>query len=429
MLYRGLASRAGFQFRRHFSSGAGNKKRTLASLGEADLKGKNVFVRVDFNVPLNKETGAITDDTRIRAALPTIQHLQQKGARTILASHMGRPKPDKPRDGMYLAVASEHLAKVLGTPVNQASDCIGEEVKAKAAALNDGDILMLENFRFHPEETKNVDAFAKQVVDDCGAQVYVNDAFGTAHRAHASTEGVVKYIPGAHVAGYLLSKELEFLQGAIDAPKKPFAAIVGGAKVSTKIGVIESLMEKCDKIVLGGAMVFTFYKARGLEVGASMVEEPGLALATKLEQKAKDMGVELLLPEDVVVADSFSEGAASKVVSVEEIPEGWMGLDVGPQFNARVSKALKECNTILWNGPMGVFEWPAFAKGTLNIAQTMAEVSSKGGITIVGGGDSVAAVTQFGLAPAMSHISTGGGASLELLEGRVLPGVAALDNA
>lgn len=427
-MFRSLyaSSRTAAVFSRQFSSRA--NKKTLASLNEEHLQGKNVFVRVDFNVPLDKTTGAIADDTRIRGALPTIQHLKDCGARVVLCSHVGRPKEGK-WDGLYMAPLSVHLSGLLGSPVTQVSDVIGDEVTTASSTMKDGDVLMLENVRFHPEETKNVATFAQQMALATNAQVYVNDAFGAAHRAHASTQGVTNYIDGPCVAGYLLSKELEFLYGAVDNPKKPFAAIVGGAKVSTKISVLESLLTKCDKLVLGGAMVFTFLKARGLGVGASMVENDSLQLSLDLEAKAKELGVEILLPEDVVVAESFEEGANYKVVSVEDIPEGWYGLDVGPQFLTRVEEALSPCRTILWNGPMGVFEWPNFSKGTFGVARKLAAMTEEGAITIVGGGDSVSAIEKCELAASISHISTGGGASLELLEGKVLPGVACLDDA
>jgi len=292
--------------------------------------------------------------------------------------------------------------------------------------MKDGDIVLLENVRFYPEEEKNDPAFAKKLSEN--ADLYVNDAFGTAHRAHGSTEGVASFLRPA-VAGFLLEKELDYLQGAVDVPKRPFAAIVGGSKVSTKISVIEAMLAKVDKLILGGGMVFTFLKARGVSVGASLVEDDQLELATKLEGIAKEKGVELFLAKDVVVADKFAADANNKVVGINDIPDGWMGLDIGPESLADIQKGLGDCNTVIWNGPMGVFEMDAFAKGTFGVADTLAELTSKGCITIIGGGDSVAAVEKAGLAEKMSHISTGGGASLELLEGKVLPGVAALNDA
>lgn len=300
--------------------------------------------------------------------------------------------------------------------------------KKKTTNLEDGDMLLLENVRFHSGETKNDLAFAQNLVSSTGAQVYVNDAFGTAHRAHASTAGVCGFIEGPKVAGFLLENELSYLKKSVDEPQRPFAAIVGGAKVSTKISVLNSLLDKTDKLVIGGAMVFTFFKAQGLNVGESMVEDESLEIALSVVEKAKANGVELILPKDVVVADKFAEDAEFKVVASDNIPDEWLGLDVGPTFSADVQAALAPCKTILWNGPMGVFEWENFAAGTFNVAKTMAECSANGAVTIVGGGDSVAAVSAAGLASQMSHISTGGGASLELLEGKELPGVAALDD-
>ncbi|QEY32818.1 phosphoglycerate kinase [Synechococcus sp. RSCCF101] len=399
-------------------------KRSLASLSDDQLRGKRVLVRVDFNVPLN-EAGAITDDTRIRAALPTIRDLSGKGARVILAAHFGRPK-GKVNESMRLTPVAARLAELLGQPVTKTDDCIGAEAEAKVGAMADGDVLLLENVRFHAAEEANDAAFAGSLA--ALADVYVNDAFGAAHRAHASTEGVARLLSQS-VAGYLMEKELQYLQGAVDDPKRPLAAIVGGSKVSSKIGVLEALIDKCDKVLIGGGMIFTFYKARGLAVGKSLVEEDKLDLARELEAKAKAKGVELLLPSDVVLADSFSPDAASQVSGIDAIPDGWMGLDIGPDSVALFQKALADCKTVIWNGPMGVFEFDRFANGTNAIATTLAELSGSGCCTIIGGGDSVAAVEKAGLAEKMSHISTGGGASLELLEGKVLPGVAALDDA
>lgn len=399
-------------------------RKGLKDLSKADLEGKNVFVRVDFNVPLDGDQ-KITDDTRIRAAIPTIKHLQENGARVILGSHMGRPKGER-NPKMSLKVIVERTAELLGTPVDFVDDCIGDAVKTKADAMNNGDVLLLENLRYYKEEEKNDPEFAQNIADATGATVYVNDAFGTAHRAHASTAGVVDTIKGPAVSGMLMQKELDYLMGAVNAPEKPFTAIVGGSKVSTKIEVLDALLDKADKIILGGAMVFTFFNARGISVGGSMVEEDSFDLARKVEEKAKSNGVELLLPEDVVAAAKFAEDAENKVVAFDAIPDGWMGLDVGPEFAARCAKAIGESKTVLWNGPMGVFEMDAFAAGTNEIAKAMA---ANEGVTIVGGGDSVAAVEKAGLGSKMSHISTGGGAALELLEGKILPGVAALDAA
>lgn len=400
-------------------------KKSVGSLTEEDLKGKRVFVRADFNVPLDKKTLAITDDTRIRGAIPTIEYLISKGAKVLLSSHLGRPK------GGYeakfsLAPIVPRLSELLGKPVTLVPDCIGVSVGAALSKMENGDVALLENVRFYPEEEKNDAAFAEKLA--ANADIFVNDAFGTAHRAHGSTEGVAKFLKPA-VSGFLLQKELDYLQGAVDSPKRPFAAIVGGSKVSSKISVIESMLSKVDKLVLGGGMVFTFLKARGYSVGKSLVEDDQLELARKLEKIAIEKGVKLYLASDVVVADKFAPDAAAQVVSIDNIPADWMGLDIGPDTIATIKEGLSDCKTVIWNGPMGVFEFDAFAKGTNAIATTLAELTSKGCITIIGGGDSVAAVEKAGLADQMSHISTGGGASLELLEGRVLPGVAALEEA
>ena len=399
-------------------------KRSLSSLGAEDLCGKRVLVRVDFNVPLG-DAGQITDDTRIRAALPTINDLLEKSARVILCAHFGRPK-GKVNETMRLTAVAQRLSELLGKTVLKTESCIGIETKSKVDGMSNGDVTLLENVRFMAGEESNDTEFAKELASL--AEVYVNDAFGAAHRAHASTEGVTKFLSPC-VAGYLMEKELKYLQGAIDQPQRPLAAIVGGSKVSSKIGVLESLIDKCDKIIVGGGMIFTFYKARGLSVGKSLVEEDKLELATALERKAQEKGVDFLLPSDVVLADDFSPNANSKSSQVDAIEEGWMGLDIGSESVAMFQNALKDCKTIIWNGPMGVFEFEKFANGTNEIANTLAELSVKGCCTIIGGGDSVAAVEKAGLAKNMSHISTGGGASLELLEGKVLPGVSALDDA
>jgi phosphoglycerate kinase len=397
-------------------------KKTVANLSASDLSGKRVLVRADFNVPL--DNGNITDDTRIRAALPTIQDLASKGAKVILCSHFGRPKGVTEK--LRLTPVAVRLSELLGKEVKKTDDCIGDEVAATVAAMQDGDVLLLENVRFYPEEEANDPEFAKKLASV--ADLYVNDAFGTAHRAHASTEGVTKYLSPS-VAGFLMEKELQYLGSAIDNPQRPLAAIIGGSKVSSKIGVIEKLLEKCDKLLLGGGMVFTFYKARGLNVGKSLVEEDKLELAKSLEAKAKERGVAFLLPTDVVVADKFAADANTQTVSVESIPDGWMGLDIGPDSVKTFQDALADCKTVIWNGPMGVFEMEKFAVGTEGIAHSLAGLTKTGTTTIIGGGDSVAAVEQLNLGEQMSHISTGGGASLELLEGKELPGVAALDEA
>ncbi|KAG7035307.1 hypothetical protein SDJN02_02102 [Cucurbita argyrosperma subsp. argyrosperma] len=417
-------------------------KKSVGDLTAADLKGKKVFVRADLNVPLDDNQN-ITDDTRIRAAIPTIKYLTDNGAKVLLSSHLstvyaaesceyvvncgnfqGRPKGVTPK--YSLAPLVPRLSELLGIEVVKADDCIGPEVEKLVASLPEGGVLLLENVRFYKEEEKNEPEFAKKLASL--ADLYVNDAFGTAHRAHASTEGVTKFLKPS-VAGFLLQKELDYLVGAVSSPKRPFAAIVGGSKVSSKIGVIESLLEKCDILLLGGGMIFTFYKAQGLSVGSSLVEEDKLDLATTLLAKAKAKGVSLLLPTDVVIADKFAPDANSKIVPASAIPDGWMGLDIGPDSVKTFNDALDTTQTIIWNGPMGVFEFDKFAVGTEAIAKKLAELSGKGVTTIIGGGDSVAAVEKVGVASVMSHISTGGGASLELLEGKELPGVLALDEA
>jgi phosphoglycerate kinase len=404
-------------------------KKTIDQLAKQKpnlLQDCKVLVRVDFNVPLSKtDSSIITDDTRIREALPTINFLTNAGAKVMLASHCGRPD-GKVNEKMRMAPMAKRLSELLKKPVATVGDCIGADVDAAAAKMVAGDILMLENTRFYKEEEKNVPDFASKMAKN--ATVFVNDAFGTAHRAHASTEGVCKFVD-YKVAGFLLEKEIKFLKGAVDAPKRPFAAIVGGAKVSTKIPVIESLIEKCDKIFIGGGMIFTFYRAMGLDVGKSMVEEEFIPMAKALMEKAAAKGVKFILPTDVVVADAFKADAQAKNVSVKEIPAEWMGLDIGAQSLETFKAELANCKTVVWNGPMGVFEFEKFAQGTFGVAHALAEITDKGGITIIGGGDSVAAVSAAHLEHRMSHISTGGGASLEMLEGKVLPGVAALDDA
>jgi phosphoglycerate kinase len=397
-------------------------KKTVASLTPADISGKRILVRADFNVPLDG-SGNITDDTRIKAALPTIKDLTGKGGKVILCSHMGRPKGEV-KEELRLTPVAKRLSELLGQEVTKCDDCVGDSVASIVNAMSNGQVILLENLRFHNEEEANDPEFAKQLA--ANADLYVNEAFGTAHRAHASTEGVTHYLSPS-VAGYLIEKELDYLQDAVDNPKRPLAAIIGGSKVSSKIGVIETLLDKCDKLLIGGGMIFTFYKARGLKVGNSLVEEDKLELAKSLEAKAKEQGVELLLPTDVVVADNFAPDANAKTVSINDIPDGWMGLDIGPDSIKVFQDALADCNAVIWNGPMGVFEFDKFAAGTEAIAHTLAGKSDA--VTIIGGGDSVAAVEKVGVAEKMSHISTGGGASLELLEGKTLPGIVALDDA
>ncbi|KAJ1285812.1 hypothetical protein BS78_03G306200 [Paspalum vaginatum] len=413
------ASAAGHEAR----AAATMAKKSVGDLAAADLEGKRVLVRADLNVPLD-DSQNIADDTRVRAAIPTIRHLIDKCARVILCSHLGRPKGVTPK--FSLAPLVPKLSELLGMQVQKANDVIGPEVEKLVSALPNGSVLLLENVRFYKEEEKNDPEFAKKLASL--ADLYVNDAFGTAHRAHASTEGVTKFLKPS-VAGFLLQKELDYLVGAVSNPKRPFAAIVGGSKVSSKIGVIESLLERCDILVLGGGMIFTFYKAQGLSIGASLVEDDKLELATSLLAKAKEKGVSLILPTDVIIADKFAPDASSQVVPRSAIPDGWMGLDIGPESISALNSALETTQTVIWNGPVGVFEFDKFAVGTEAIAKKLAELSGRGVTTIIGGGDSVAAVEKVGVADCMSHISTGGGASLELLEGKELPGVVALDEA
>jgi phosphoglycerate kinase len=387
-------------------------KKTIRDL---DLKGKKVLVRVDFNVPL--KDGVVGDDTRITAALPTIQFLLDQPAAVILCSHLGRPK-DGPDPKFSLKPVADHLAKLLGKPVAFASDCIGEPASAAAAALKPGEVLVLENTRFHPEEEKNGEDMARQMASL--AEVFVNDAFGTAHRAHASTEGVTHYLPA--VSGFLLEKEIRYLGQAIADPNRPFVAILGGAKISDKIGVIKNLLDKADKVLIGGGMANNFLKAKGVKLADSLVEEEAVETARELLMQGSS---KLLLPVDLVIADKFEDGAARKTIPVGDVPEGWRILDIGPASVAAYAEALKGAGTVIWNGPMGVFEFPNFAAGTFGVAKA---VAASGAVTIIGGGDSVAAIQSSGLADQITHISTGGGASLEMLEGLVLPGVAALQD-
>jgi phosphoglycerate kinase len=389
-----------------------NKK----TVRDIDVAGKRVLVRADFNVPLNA-TGEITDDRRVEAALPTIRYLREQGAKVILCSHLGRPK-GKVVEGLRLTPVAKRLSERLAANVVKTDDCIGNDVEQAVKAMKPGDVVLLENLRFHAGEEKNESGFAEQLA--ALADVYVNDAFGTAHRAHASTEGVTHYLPA--VAGFLLEKEINFLGKALADPEHPFVAILGGAKVSDKIGVIENLLPKVDHLIVGGGMANTFFVAQGHEVGKSLLEEDKVDLAKGLLARAGD---KLSLPVDVVVADEFAADAWHKTVPVDEVPADWRILDIGPESVEQFAKILKGAKTVVWNGPMGVFEFPAFATGTVAIAKALAGTAAT---TIIGGGDSAAAVEQAGLADQMTHISTGGGASLEFLEGKVLPGVAALQD-
>ena len=389
------------------------------TIRDIDLKGKRVLVRVDFNVPQDKE-GKITDDNRIVGALPTIKYLVDQNAKVVLMSHLGRPKGEFNMK-YSLAPAALRLSELLGRPVKMAKDVIGEDADRIVASLKEGEVCLLENLRFHNEEEKNDPDFARKLSGY--GDIYVNDAFGTAHRAHASTEGVAHYLPA--VSGFLIEKELKFLGGAVEHPDRPFVAILGGAKVSDKIGVINNLLEKVDVLIVGGGMAYTFIKAQGGEIGKSLLEADRLEYALEMIEKAKAKGVKLLLPEDSVAADAYSNDANIQVVDSYKIPEGYLGLDIGPKAQKAFAEAIRGAKTVVWNGPMGVSEMSNFAAGTVAVAKAMAESEA---VTIIGGGDSAAAVVQLGFGDKMSHISTGGGASLEFLEGLELPGVAALND-
>ncbi len=390
-----------------------NKK----TIEDIDVAGKRVIVRVDFNVPLDADKN-ITDDKRIVGALPTIKYLVDKGAKTILVSHLGRPK-EGPEEKYSMKPTAVRLGELLGKEVIMAKDVIGEDAKAKAAALKDGEVLMLENVRFHKEETKNNPEFAKELASM--AEIFVNDAFGTAHRAHASTAGLADYLPA--VCGFLIKKEIEFMGKALANPERPFVAILGGAKVSDKIAVIENLIEKVDSLIIGGGMAYTFLKAKGYHIGNSICEEDKIELAKSLMEKAEAKGVKLMLPIGSMVAQEFKNDTEIKYVPSDDMPDGWMGMDIGSLTIEKFSKEIRKAKTVIWNGPMGVFEFPNFATGTKEIARAVAE---SGALSIVGGGDSAAAVEQLGYADKITHISTGGGASLEYLEGKILPGIACL---
>lgn len=393
-----------------------NKK----TVRDIDVNGKKVLVRCDFNVPIDGDTGMITDNRRIRGAIPTIRYLLDNNAKVILCSHLGRPKGEVNHKYSLKPVAEE-LSKLLERPVSLAKDVIGEDAERLTSNMKAGEVVLLENVRFHAEEEKNDSEFAKKLASF--AEIYVNDAFGTAHRAHGSTAGVADYLPA--VSGFLIEKELEFLGSALENPKRPFVAILGGAKVSDKIGVIENLLEKVDTLIIGGGMAYTFYKAQGHSIGTSICEEDKLDLAISLLEKANQKGIQLLLPIDNHVSTEYSNNGEDKFVDSTEIPDGYMGLDIGPKTIEIFKSAIKNAKTVLWNGPLGVTEFSKFAEGTRAIAATLAESDA---VTIIGGGDSAAAVEKMGLADKMTHISTGGGASLEFLEGKVLPGIACLND-
>lgn len=387
-------------------------------MNDVDVKGKRVFVRVDFNVPM--EAGQITDETRIRAAIPTIEQLVNAGAKVILASHLGRPKGEV-NEEMRLTAVGTRLAEMMNKPVTKLDESIGEAVEAAVNNMQDGDIVLLENVRFHKGEEKNDTALAQEFAKL--ADLYINDAFGAAHRAHASTEGIAKFVPA--VSGLLMEKELDVLGKALSNPERPFTAIIGGAKVKDKIGVIENLLDKVDHLIIGGGLVFTFVKAMGHDIGKSLLEEDKIELAKSFIEQAKAKGVQLHMPVDAVVANEFSKDAQTQVVAIDAIPSDWMGLDIGPKTAENYAEVIKASKLIIWNGPMGVFEMEKFANGTKTVADAMAVTE---GYTIIGGGDSAAAVEKFEVADKMDHISTGGGASLELMEGKALPGIVALND-
>jgi phosphoglycerate kinase len=390
------------------------------TIRDIDVAGKRVLVRVDLNVPLSEDTGEILDNIRIKSVVPTISYLVDRKARVILCSHLGRPK-GKPVDSLRMAPIAKRLSEIIGKPIATTQDCIGKDVEKAASELKNGEILLLENLRFHDEEEKNDPEFCKALAKL--ADIYVNDAFGTAHRAHASTEGVAKYLPA--VAGFLMEKEIGIMGKALSNPIRPFASIVGGAKISDKIGVLDFILEKVNILLIGGGMVATFLKAMSYEVGKSSVEEDKLDFARKLMDKAKVKGVKLLLPIDIVVADKFAADAKSKTVAIDKVPGDWFIMDIGHKTIDLFEEELKKCKTIIWNGPMGVFEYPKFSRGTASIANTLAGAKAT---TIIGGGSTAEAVEEMGLTDKMTHVSTGGGASLEFLEGKTLPGVAALQD-
>ncbi len=391
------------------------------TISQLDVKNKKVLIRCDFNVPLD-DSGNITDDRRITASLPTIQKVLSDGGSAILCSHLGRPK-GQVNEAMRLAPVAKRLEKLLNTKVIMAPDCVGPQVAELKAGLEPGEVLLLENLRFHKEETANDPVFAKELAS--GTDLYINDAFGTAHRAHASTEGVTKYFKQA-AAGFLIEKELKYLGQAVEHPTRPMLAILGGAKISGKIDVIKNLFTKVDTLIVAGGMAYTFYKAQGLEIGDSLLEEDKIDLASEILNEAKEKKINFLLPKDVIVADTFANDAQTDIVPVTAMPKGYMGLDIGPETVRTFAQEIGKAKTIIWNGPVGVFEMPNFAKGTRAVAEAIAEATANGAVSVIGGGDSAAAISQFGMDNRFTHISTGGGASLEFLEGKTLPGIAAL---
>lgn len=397
----------------------------MASISTYDFSGKRALIRVDFNVPLNKETFKVNDDTRIRAAIPTIKHILEKGGSVVLMSHLGRPK-----DGADQAYSLRHIVyrieELLGKPVKFSSDCIGATALEMSAALKPGEVLLLENVRFYKQETAGTDSFAAELAKhgDC----YVNDAFGTAHRAHASTTVVANYFPKDKMFGFLLEAEIKSVDKVLNSTEKPLTAIVGGAKVSSKITIIERLLETVDNLIVGGGMAYTFVKAMGGTVGNSLVEDDYLATANEIIAKAKAKGVNLYIPTDTIIADKFDNNASTQLVPINAIPSGWMGLDVGPETIKACSEIIENSKLILWNGPMGVFEMSNFQKGTVEVANAIVRATEKGAFSLIGGGDSVAAINQFGLADKVSYVSTGGGAMLEYLEGIELPGIKAINH-
>ncbi len=395
----------------------------MKTIDDFNFSGKRALIRVDFNVPLNSDF-QITDDSRMRAAVPTVKKILEDNGSVILMSHLGRPK-EGPEEKFSLKHLKSHLSKLVGAEVKFADDCIGESAERLSKELQPGEVLLLENLRFHKEETKGDERFAKKLAGL--ADLYVNDAFGTAHRAHASTTIVAKFFPDKKMFGYLLARELKSIDKVLGDTKKPYVAVIGGAKVSSKIGILENLLDKADEMIIGGGMMFTFIKAEGGQIGDSMVENEYLETARDIIKKARDKGIKLHIPPDAVIADKFANDAKTQNVKADNIPDGWLGLDIGPESISKFEKILENAKTVLWNGPMGVFEMSSFAKGTKAIAEALVKTTEKGGFTLIGGGDSVAAINQLGLEEKVSYVSTGGGALLEYMEGKTLPGVKAIN--